>query len=143
MRETDNVHARATVTRAKIVAVARTWIGTPYRLTGHDRTGVDCCNFPAEVYRELGLLGKSLPSYHRVSEPELLALIAGLGFDRISPRAALSGDLLIFRAYAWNCHPGILTDRGVIHCPAAPVVEQRIAAVGGSVLTAYRALGII
>ncbi len=137
--EAEDTRSHSLTVREKIVATARTWIGTPYRLTGRDRLGIDCCNFPAAVYRELGLFDQFLPAYRRIDEPELLGIIAQLGLKRIAPARALAGDMLIFRAYAWKCHPAVVSDRGVIHCPAAPVVEQRISAVGGSVMAAYRA----
>jgi cell wall-associated NlpC family hydrolase len=43
--------------RRLAVEEAKTWIGTPYRLSSHKKgVGVDCVQFIAEVYKAIGLL---------------------------------------------------------------------------------------
>lgn len=39
----------------KLLSVAKSWLGTPYRWGGNTRDGVDCSGFVKNVYKELGI----------------------------------------------------------------------------------------
>lgn len=62
------------------------WHGTPYRLGGANRNGIDCSAFVQITYREL--FGIDLP---RTTQEQL-----GVG-QRISRRSLQTGDLVFFR----------------------------------------------
>lgn len=69
-------------TRARVVSVARTWLGTPYHTGGRVKgVGVDCLTLLAEVFAEAGLVPPvEIPYYpgdwhlHRASERYLQGL---------------------------------------------------------------------
>lgn len=69
--------------RMRVVAVASTWLGTPYHTGGHIKgVGVDCLTLLAEVYAEAGLTEPiDLPHYphdwhlHRGDERYLEGLL--------------------------------------------------------------------
>lgn len=110
------------VERARLVAVTRTWIGTPYhhaaRLKG---VGVDCATLLAEVWIEAGLLATvEIPAYgfewhlHRKEEKyrEFVERYARLV---TSPQP---GDVVLYRWGNVNAHGGIVMERGwpqVVH----------------------------
>jgi cell wall-associated NlpC family hydrolase len=51
--------AKEQLERMAVVALAKTWLGTPYRSSGQKRGsngGVDCANLPAAVYPEAGVV---------------------------------------------------------------------------------------
>jgi cell wall-associated NlpC family hydrolase len=89
---------------AKAVAIARRYLGTPYRWGGSSpATGFDCSGFVMFVYAKLGV---SLP--HNAA--------AQYGFGRSVPRARLApGDLVFFDGLG---HTGIYVGGGrFIHAP--------------------------
>lgn len=46
---------------SRIVAAAESWLGTPYKPNGKDRGGVDCLNWCACVFVEVGVLSSVPP----------------------------------------------------------------------------------
>lgn len=56
---TDDTRNNELLQRCAVVAMAKTWLGTPYRSGGAVRGangGVDCAMLPARVYEEAGVL---------------------------------------------------------------------------------------
>jgi len=97
--------------RGRLLAVARGYEGTPYRLGGTTRSGMDCSGFVYRSFREA--LGVSLP---RTSESMFLWTERIL-IDEIQP-----GDLVFFRTgnTARITHVGIYTGDGrFIHSASA------------------------
>lgn len=68
-----------------LMAEARTWIGTPYKYGGADRTGVDCSGLVLEVYKKA--LGISLPR----NSKEQSVYCVPIERENLQP-----GDLLFF-----------------------------------------------
>lgn len=80
-----------------MVLIQQEWQGTPYRLGGHSKQGVDCSAFVQHVYSRL--YDRQLP---RTTELQL-----ALGF-RIPLSKAQSGDLIFFKTGKKARHVGVL-----------------------------------
>ena len=89
--------------RARIVAEARRWIGTPYRhqasLIG---VGCDCLGLVRGVWRavigpEPAVLPPYTPDWAEASGQETLADAARTHLIEIDPQMAAAGDIVLFR----------------------------------------------
>ena len=110
--------------RARIVAEARSWLGTPYahrqRLRG---VGVDCAQLPLAVYAAAGALpdadvGAYAAQWHLHRGEELyLHHLQALGGRAIARGQALAGDFAVWRYGRTFSHGAILTGEGgqVVH----------------------------
>ncbi|MFN4098865.1 MAG: NlpC/P60 family protein [Pararhodobacter sp.] len=104
----------------RVIAVARSWRGTPY----HNQTslmgvGCDCLGFARGVWREIvGPEPVPIPPYSRdwgeTGLREVLADSARRMMPEVSPSHAGPGALVLFRMTprAMAKHVGILTDPG-------------------------------
>ena len=99
--------------RAKIVAEARSWLGTPYHhLADVKRAGVDCGMLLVRVFVDLGLVSPFDPRpytqdwmLHRSEERYL-----GLLLDRARPVDAPSpGDIALFKVGRCYSHGAIVS----------------------------------
>ncbi len=81
--------------KRKLLATAKTYMGTRYRYGGTSRKGLDCSAFVQKVYKSHG---KNLP---RTSRSQ-----ATVG-KRISKRNLIPGDLVFFKKYKTISHVGI------------------------------------
>lgn len=137
--------------QSQIVALARSWFGTPYRHQASVKgIGCDCLGLVRGVYAEaFGHPTEEPPPYSRdwaeAARQETLIEAAGRHLSQIDPANALPGDVLIFRlrSGAMAKHCGILSEitasrSKFIHAmEGAPVCEvhlnpwwsRRIAAV--------------
>jgi cell wall-associated NlpC family hydrolase len=83
----------------EVLALARTYIGTPWKHLGRTRQGIDCVGLPISVGKELGL--HEYPDdvgYRRLSLGADLIKPFAEHCDRISDLNKLqSGDILIMR----------------------------------------------
>lgn len=120
-------------TRAAVVTLARTWIGTPYH---HQASvvgvGTDCAGLVRGVWRSLyGRDPETPPAYTRdwaeATGEETLIGSARRHLVEIAPAAVRPGDVLVFRFRPGLVakHTAILaTDRTFIHAiEGAPVAE--------------------
>lgn len=90
--------------RQKIVAIARTWLGTPFvEAVGLKRCGVDCGYLLARVYEEAGIWAPRQEPYYQVkfylqsdSEDTFLKLMLDRGAHEISESAILPGDFVFY-----------------------------------------------
>lgn len=106
---------------ARVIAVAHTWLGTPY----HDQAslkavGCDCAGLARGIWREVvGDEPKKLPPYSRdwgeVGGRETFAGFVRPLMIEIDPAAAGPGALLLFRMRRGGPakHCGVLIDDGV------------------------------
>jgi len=110
--------------RARVVAEAMSWIGTPYRhrqrLKG---LGVDCAQILAAVYEDAGVighleLGEYATQWHLHHERELyLEWLERVGARRLDGEDPLPGDVGVWKYGLTHSHGGIVVEGG-----ADPVV---------------------
>lgn len=88
---------------ARVVAVARTWLGTPYQHQASLRgAGADCLGLVRGVWRELfgpepGPLPPYRPDWAEVGGEETLLQAARRWLQEIPIERARAGDVLLFR----------------------------------------------
>lgn len=127
------------MTRADVVAEARTWLGTPW-VHQHRAKGqaVDCAGLIICVARDLGLLPADfdLNGYSRMPDGTLLA-VCDEHMDRIERSAMQPGDVLLMATEHDPQHMGILGDYrhgglSLIHAAskAGRVIETRLMFAG-------------
>src|SRR5690349_17727838 len=96
-----------TLTRSRIVAEARTWIGTPYRHQASLKgIGCDCLGLLRGVWR--GVMGEEpempppyAPDWAEARREEALRDAARRYLVEIAPDTFQAGDVLLFR---WRAH---------------------------------------
>lgn len=127
------------VTRAELVAVARTWIGTPVRHQGRaKRVGVDCVGLIIGVCRELRLepyASFETGPYNRVPNGRTLRRLCDQAMDPVAPTALRPADVLLLKLDWWApqhlAFVGVGPDERLTMIHAAlingRVVEHRIA----------------
>jgi NlpC/P60 family putative phage cell wall peptidase len=101
--------------RERVVAEARSWIGTPYHHRGRIKgVGVDCAQLLIGVYAAVGLIGDfetgEYPqdwAMHRDDEDFLHWVVAKGGRE---VQRALPGDVLLFRYGRCYSHGAIALD---------------------------------
>lgn len=107
-----------------IIAIARGWLGTPYRHQASLKgVGCDCLGLVRGVYAEVcGRPAETPPPYSRdwaeASRCETLIEAAARHLTRIDPRAVKPGDILIFRMRpdAMAKHCGIVSETAFGRC---------------------------
>lgn len=120
-----------------VVAEARRWVGTRYRVKGRSETGLDCIGLLVVVARSLGVPHTDRLDYADWPDPNH-AILRELGRDLVRmPGARLSpGTIGVFAEQRLPCHCGFFSERqGVVHVIHArlrsgrvleePYVEQR------------------
>lgn len=101
------------VTRADVIAEARTWINTPYvhqhRAKGH---GVDCAGLVIGVARALGLVAADFDvnGYARTPDGASLLVECDRFMDRIPIHELRPGNVLVIRFQKEPQHLGIIGD---------------------------------
>lgn len=121
--------------RQKVLAEARTWIGTPFHHGAELKgVGVDCGFLILRVFADLGIVEPFRPApytpdwhLHRDEERYLDALLAR-STEVSSPRL---GDVALFRVGRCYSHGGIVTRPApltIVHasCPARIVLEEDV-----------------
>ena len=101
--------------RLRVVAVARSWLGTPYHSMGRVKgAGVDCLTLLAEVFFEAGIIPRiELPYYppdwhlHRDEERYLAGL---LRYARAIEEPPLPGDIALWKFGRCYSHGAIVID---------------------------------
>ena len=105
--------------RTHVVAVAKSWLGTPYRNNASMRGpkgGVDCAHLPAAIYLEANVLPpQKIEHYspewhlHRGSE-RYLEHVQRIGTEipEEDPRATLPGNLVLWRFGRCYSHGAII-----------------------------------
>ncbi len=119
--------------RARVVAAARAWLGTPYHHAADLKgVGVDCAMLLVRVFCDLGLVEPFDPRpytrdwhLHRGDE-RYLSFLLGRAREVERPQA---GDVIVFRIGRCYAHGGIVTAPDpltILHAflPALRVVEE-------------------
>ena len=156
MVDNMNDKMRGLITPERIVAQARTWLGTKYHHQGRLKKsnrgsgGCDCIGLVIGVIDELGIEdgeGNSLVSADEMNYsmyPEQGRLVGSISRHllEVKPEEQQVGDLLLFRTFKDPQHVGLLTDyptggAGLIHCnsSAGKVVEQPLTETWRRMLT--------
>jgi len=109
--------------RAKIIAVARSWIGTPFHnLASKKGVGVDCAHFLREVYVEAGVIEPFeikpyTPQFMLHSDdPKFESYVVRFG-EEIAETAVKPGDVVLYKIGRSFCHGAIIVEwpRAIIH----------------------------
>jgi NlpC/P60 family putative phage cell wall peptidase len=146
---TDRASSADDAARATIVALARAWIGTPYRHQASCRgAGTDCLGLLRGVWREsLGPEPEAVPAYSpdwsEVGEADDLLAAARRHLVPIPVETAEAGDVIVLRMRDGGAakHVGILaraeggepklihaySGHGVVESPLTPAWARRIA----------------
>lgn len=108
--------------RARVIAEAKTWLGTPFRHQQDKKgAGVDCAMLLVRVYAHVGVIPKDFDPrpyseqwfLHR-DEERFLGFVRQLGAE--VERPPLPGDVLVYRFGRCFAHGAIVIDEGhVLH----------------------------
>ena len=118
-----------TISRERIVCLARTWIGTPYHHQASTlHIGADCLGWVRGVWRQLyGFDVACPPAYSpdwaEATGQETLLEGAGRYLEAVEPANAMAGDLIVFRLR-----------RGVAAKHAATPMAKKLSALAGSLI---------
>lgn len=115
---------------------ARGLLGTRFRPQGRDaRSGVDCLGLAALAFDV-----SEVPADYRLRGDHRRRLCRGLepDFRRISRRAAIPGDLLLFDVGRGQLHLGVKSGHGIIHADARHGVVETPGSTAWPILCAYR-----
>ena len=115
--------------RAQIVALAKTYLGVPWRHQGRTKYGIDCVGLPSTVGKQLGL--HDYPddvNYQKISVGADLFKPFEEHCNRIRNLADLKpGDIVIFKDPVFPQHVGLMSSNvNVIHAKVTrrKVVEE-------------------
>jgi cell wall-associated NlpC family hydrolase len=126
------------MTSERIVAEARTWLGTRFHHQGRVKhVGVDCAGLVVCVAQAVGLSLYDCSDYTRIPDGELLKQLCDQQLTHIARSDIAVGDVLLFRIerepqhlaivgnYEGDCNQG---DLSMIHAyaPARCVIECRL-----------------
>ncbi|HEX3429553.1 MAG TPA: NlpC/P60 family protein [Rhizomicrobium sp.] len=125
--------------RARVCAIAKTWIGTPFRDQGNVKGpngAVDCAMMLVAVFQEAGLLDPAYdprpypPQFHlHRGEERFLKAIDGIIAARARgaevSRAAIAGDVIVYRVARCFSHGGLVIENE--HLIHAYYRSQRVA----------------
>jgi NlpC/P60 family putative phage cell wall peptidase len=144
------------ITRAQVVAEARTWLGTRWHHQAAAKgIGSDCIGLVAGVARELGIIGgaefqsdPAIRGYGREPDPKMLLSACARYLEPVHLPEIQLGDILVLRFETEPQHFALVSQRGpdyMIHAfaQARRIVENRIDAVWRSrIVRAYAYRGI-
>lgn len=107
------------VSRADLIAEARTWDGTPWRHQGRLKgVGCDCVGVMICAPRALGLFAPDfdITGYSRNPQPAVMLGYLNMHVDRVAPGQQRGGDLLLLMPKRIPQHLALLTfDGKMIH----------------------------
>jgi len=122
--------AAVAVSRAEIVAAARSYMGVRWHHQGRTRAGIDCIGLVIAVARDLGLSTYDITGYSRT--PDGVALRRVMAEQLVRVDHMRPGAVLLFSFFGSPLHAAIVTEPGnMVHAfaNARRVVEHRIDAV--------------
>ena len=138
------------VTRAQIVAEARSWLGTRWqhqgRVKGH---GVDCAGLVIGVAHALGLSDAKVTGYGRRPDGFTLRALCDAHMPAVPLEAMRPGDVVLMRIVRDEQHLGILGEHGGVltlihaHAEKRKTVEHRLDELWrGRITAAYAFPGV-
>jgi cell wall-associated NlpC family hydrolase len=130
--------------RDAIVAEARTWIGTPYRVGGAVKgVGVNCAQLLFCVARNAGVLPANapLPRWYtpqlatNSKEERLIAYVTAYGAVEVAEASVKPGDIVLYKTGKAHGHAAIVLDwprivhaLPIVGCQMGDVDEGRLGA---------------
>jgi cell wall-associated NlpC family hydrolase len=106
--------------RARVVAEAKTWLGTPYHHMAKVKgAGVDCAQILVAVFETVGLIPPTTLAYyppdwamHRDQERylQIIEQLGGVAVPNPPERAPLPGDIVVWRYGRTYSHGAIVID---------------------------------
>lgn len=91
------------ITRDRIVEIARTWVGVPYRHQGRTRQYVDCIGFIIGVGAEMGVTVVAPHNYSDSPSGDMMMARSREQFDEVlDRRTPIPGDIM--GLWGWNRH---------------------------------------
>lgn len=114
--------------RQDLIAIARTWIGVPFRHQGRNKLGVDCGGLLMCIGQQAGLTIIQPDTYSMSPDIALVRRALQANCTEIKMSDALPGDVLLLAFAGAPQHVALLTDIGLLHAWAKPgkVVEHLI-----------------
>ena len=106
----DKTNYSNTQTRNKIIEIARSWLGVPWRHQGRGKTGIDCAGLIIVVGKEIGYLSEGFDktNYSRRSHgPQFLNVFRESLIEK-NNNLLLPGDVVVLREDIYPCHSGII-----------------------------------
>lgn len=112
------------VTRAAVVAEARTWLGTPFHHQASLKgVGCDCIGLIKGVGLALGILDYDPASpeaqpylaYSRMPNPQMMRRALSTFFEPVAVADVLPGDFYYMAWIREPQHVALVTDTGIIH----------------------------
>lgn len=108
------------ITRAAIVAEARTWLDTPFKHQGRVKgRACDCVGVVVGTAQALGLMVEDEKGYSITPSGTLLMDVVGRQGVRVPVTEALPGDVYVMRFEREPQHLAFATDVGVLHAYSA------------------------
>lgn len=105
------------MTRDEVVAVARTWIGKPYKKRGRTEAGIDCIGLAVVVSQPFNIPYEDLRDYSDYPHPDrLITQYFGRYCRFVLPHEPFPGTIGIFTASMLPVHVGIFSMKhGQVH----------------------------
>ena len=114
------------VSRADVVAAARSYLGVPYLHQGRTMRGLDCVGLIIRVGHDLGLSDYDIDGYSRVPSGKRMERLLGLVCRKVQPALAKAGDLLHLAYDKEPQHLAMVTDYGIIHADNTHGVVEHV-----------------
>jgi cell wall-associated NlpC family hydrolase len=115
----EHLNVERRVTRAAIIAEARSWIGTPWKHQGRLKgVACDCVGFAIEVPKAVGMWPAEfqITGYSRWPDPALMKKYLDKYLDPIAPSEMKGADVLWLKPHRIPQHVAIYTfEHTIIH----------------------------
>lgn len=140
--KTNSPTTQTPVKRDDVQALARGYLGTPWKHQGRNKAvGIDCAGLIVLVAHDLGLSAYDSVDYQRNAHND--AFVRHFGDNMTQKRVAdrQIGDVLLFRDRLFSCHSGVVSQKhGVPHiihayAPRKAVIEEPLSAEWVSKIT--------